>query len=149
MASGHIYCSRLGTLYGFKQFSAAAAPEHSPGQSEAHTVNENSDSVNQIQGKTMSNPEIISELGRRFKEYRLSAMLTQKEAAERAGVSLITLRQFENGRSYNINMNNFLAMLRVVGCLEQVDELLPEMPVSAYAMDRLMQKNPKRIRHGK
>ena len=97
----------------------------------------------------MSNPEIISELGRRFKEYRLSAMLTQKEAAERAGVSLITLRQFENGRSYNINMNNFLAMLRVVGCLEQVDELLPEMPVSAYAMDRLMQKNPKRIRHGK
>lgn len=97
----------------------------------------------------MSNPEIISELGRRFKEYRLSAMLTQKEAAERAGVSLITLRQFENGRSYNINMNNFLAMLRVVGCLEQVDELLPEMPVSAYAMARLMQKNPKRIRHGK
>ena len=97
----------------------------------------------------MSNPEIISELGRRFKEYRLSAMLTQKEAAERAGVSLITLRQFENGRSYNINMNNFLAMLRVVGCLEQVDELLPEMPVSAYAMDRLMQRRPKRIRHGK
>ena len=97
----------------------------------------------------MSNPEIISELGRRFKEYRLSAMLTQKEAAERAGVSLITLRQFENGRSYNINMGNFLALLRVVGCLEQVDGLLPEMPVSAYAMDRLMQKNPKRIRHGK
>ena len=97
----------------------------------------------------MSNPEIISELGRRFKEYRLSAMLTQKEAAKRAGVSLITLRQFENGRSYNINMGNFLAMLRVVGCLEQVDELLPEMPVSAYAIDRLMQKKPKRIRHGK
>ena len=97
----------------------------------------------------MSNPEIISELGRRFKEYRLSAMLTQKEAAQRAGVSLITLRQFENGRSYNINMGNFLAMLRVVGCLEQVDELLPEMPVSAYAMDRLMQRRPKRIRHGK
>ena len=97
----------------------------------------------------MSNPEIISELGRRFKEYRLSAMLTQKEAAERAGVSLITLRQFENGRSYNINMGNFLALLRVVGCLEQVDELLPEMPVSAYAIDRLIQKNPKRIRHGK
>ena len=97
----------------------------------------------------MSNPEIISELGRRFKEYRLSAMLTQKEAAERAGVSLITLRQFENGRSYNINMGNFLALLRVVGCLEQIDELLPEMPVSAYAIDRLIQKKPKRIRHGK
>lgn len=97
----------------------------------------------------MSNPEIISELGRRFKEYRLSAMLTQKEAAERAGVSLITLRQFENGRSYNINMGNFLALLRVVGCLEQVDGILPEMPVSAYAIEQLMQRRPKRIRHGK
>ena len=97
----------------------------------------------------MSNPEIISELGRRFKEYRLSAMLTQKEAAERAGVSLVTLRQFENGRSYNINMGNFLALLRVVGCLEQVDGILPEMPVSAYAIEQLMQRRPKRIRHGK
>ena len=40
-----------GTLYGFKQFSAAAAPEHSPGQSEAHTVNENSDSVKTFRDK--------------------------------------------------------------------------------------------------
>ena len=45
----------------------------------------------------MSNPEIISALGQRFKEYRLANRLTQQEAAEKAGVSLITLRQFENG----------------------------------------------------
>ncbi len=97
----------------------------------------------------MSNPEIILELGRRFKEYRLSNMLTQKEAAEKAGVSLITLRQFENGKSYNINMGNFLALLRIVDCLDQVNELLPEIPLSAYAMDRLFGNKPKRIRHGK
>lgn len=97
----------------------------------------------------MSNPEIISELGRRFKEYRLSNMLTQKEAAEKAGVSLVTLRQFENGKSYNINMGNFLSLLRIVGSLEKVDELLPEIPVSAYAMARLFGNKPKRIRHGK
>ena len=97
----------------------------------------------------MSNPEILSELGRRFKEYRLSNMLTQKEAAEKAGVSLITLRQFENGKSYNINMGNFLALLRIVDCLDQVNELLPEIPLSAYAMDRLFGNKPKRIRHGK
>ena len=79
----------------------------------------------------------------------MSNMLTQKEAAERAGVSLITLRKFENGKAYNINMGNFLSLLRVVGCLEQVDGLLPEIPVSAYAMDRLLGNKPKRIRHGK
>ena len=86
--------------------------------------------------QAMANPEIIVELGRRFKEYRLTYRLTQKEAAEKAGVSLITLRQFENGKAYNINMGNFL-------------DLMPEIPVSAYTMERIMNKKPKRIRHGK
>ena len=99
--------------------------------------------------QAMANPEIIVELGRRFKEYRLTYRLTQKEAAEKAGVSLITLRQFENGKAYNINMGNFLALLRVVDCLEQMDNLLPEIPVSAYTMEQIMSKKPKRIRHGK
>lgn len=98
---------------------------------------------------SMSNSEIIMELGRRFKEYRLTNRLTQKEAAERAGVSLITLRQFENGKAYNINMGNFLGLLRVVDCLDQIDELLPEIPTSAYVLEKMMNKKPKRIRHGK
>ena len=84
--------------------------------------------------QAMANPEIIVELGRRFKEYRLTYRLTQKEAAEKA---------------YNINMGNFLALLRVVDCLEQMDDLMPEIPVSAYTMERIMNKKPKRIRHGK
>ena len=42
--------------------------------------------VNQITAR-MSNPEIVMELGRRFKEYRLAHRLTQKEAAQGAGVS--------------------------------------------------------------
>ena len=99
--------------------------------------------------QAMANPEILVELGRRFKEYRLTYSLTQKEAAEKAGVSRITLRQFENGKAYNINMGNFLALLRVVDCLEQMDDLMPEIPVSAYTMERIMNKKPKRIRHGK
>ena len=94
--------------------------------------------------QAMANPEIIMELGRRFKEYRLTYKLTQKEAADRAGVSLVTLRQFENGKAYNINMGNFLALLRVVDCLEQMDNLLPEIPVSAYTMEQIMSKKPKK-----
>lgn len=97
----------------------------------------------------MANPEITAELVRRFKEYRLAYGPTRQEAAEKAGVSLITLRQFENGKAYNINMGNFLALLRVVDCLEQMDDLLPEIPVSAYTMEQIMNKKPKRIRHGK
>lgn len=43
--------------------------------------------------QAMANPEIIAELGRRFKEYRLTYRFTQKEAAEKAGVSLITTKE--------------------------------------------------------
>ncbi|MCS2502393.1 XRE family transcriptional regulator [Bacteroides ovatus] len=73
----------------------------------------------------------------------------KKEAAEQAGVSLVTLRQFENGNACNINMGNFLALLRVADCLEQMDELLPEIPVSAYVLEEMKSKKPKRVRHGK
>lgn len=103
--------------------------------------------INNITG--MSNSEIIMELGRRFKEYRLSYQLTQKEVAEKAGISLITVRQFENGKAYNITMGNFLALLRVLDCLEQVNGLLPEIPISSYVMEKIMRKKPKRVRHAK
>lgn len=97
----------------------------------------------------LSNAEIIMKLGRRFKEYRLSCQLTQQEAADKAGMSVVTLRQFENGKTYNITMANFLALLRAIDCLDQVKELLPEIPVSPYVMNRLMKNKPKRVRHGK
>ena len=41
-----------------------------------------------------SNKEIISELGGRFKEYRLFSNLTQKEVAVKSGVSIFTIRQY-------------------------------------------------------
>jgi toxin-antitoxin system, antitoxin component, xre family len=82
----------------------------------------------------MANPEVIADLVKRFKEYRLAYGPTRQEAAEKAGVSLFTLRLFENGKVYNIDMGNFLFLLRVVNCLEQMDGLLP-VPVSAYTME--------------
>ena len=105
------------------------------------------DMISNITG--MSNSEIIMELGRRFKEYRLWYQLTQKEVAEKAGISLITVRQFENGKAYNITMGNFLALLRVLDCLEQVNGLLPEIPMSSYVMEQIIKKKPKRVRHAK
>lgn len=72
-----------------------------------------------------------------------------KRGRRAGGVSLVTLRQFENGNACNINMGNFLALLRVADCLEQMDELLPEIPVSAYVLEEMKSKKPKRVRHGK
>jgi transcriptional regulator with XRE-family HTH domain len=75
--------------------------------------------------------------------------LTQKEVAEKAGVSLITLRAFENGKAVNITMGNLLALLRVIEQLEGITEILPEIPISPYQLLKLQSKQKKRIRHGK
>ncbi len=97
----------------------------------------------------MSNSEIIRVLGKRYKTYRLTCGLTQQEAADRAGVGLVTLRNFENGKSYNITMSNFLGLLRTVGVLDQIQEVLPEMPISPFLLEKIEKRKPKRVRHGK
>lgn len=97
----------------------------------------------------MSNPEIVMTLGRRLKDYRLTMRLTQQELASRSGVSLPTLRKFENGRATNITMCNFIALLREVRELDSVVALLPEQPISPYDLARFMKKKPQRVYHAK
>lgn len=95
-----------------------------------------------------SNSEIISELGSRFKEYRLFSDLTQKEVAERAGVSVFTISQFEKGAACNIGLSTVLSLLRSIGFLEEVEKLLPELPMLPYQVKNYKGKR-ERVRHGK
>lgn len=97
----------------------------------------------------LSNAAIVQNLGLQFCTYRLNARLTQKEVAQRAGVSMLTLRAFEQGKATNITMGNFLSLLRTIGQLPAVADLLPDMPISPYALSELNATLPKRIRHGK
>lgn len=94
-----------------------------------------------------SNPEIIALLGKRFKEYRLALRMTQQEVADKAGLSLVTVRQFESGKSLNITMNSFLALLRTIGQLHDIYQALPEMPMPIHLIEKFKKKQPKRIRH--
>ena len=98
---------------------------------------------------SLSNTEIIQSLGVQYKSYRLNANLTQKEVAEKAGVSLITLRAFETGKATNITMGNLLALLRAINNLECITEILPEIPISPYLLARLLKKQRKRVKHKK
>ena len=99
--------------------------------------------------QSLSNTEIIQSLGVQYKSYRLNANLTQKEVAEKAGVSLITLRAFETGKATNITMGNLLALLRAINNLECITEILPEIPISPYLLARLLKKQRKRVKHKK
>ena len=94
-----------------------------------------------------SNAEIISELGVRFKEYRLFRNLTQKEVAEQAGVSIFTISQFEKGMAHNIGFGTILSLLRCIGFLEDVEKILPPLPLLPSQIKLLAKEKKKRVRH--
>ena len=55
----------------------------------------------------------------------------------------------ETGKAKNITLSNLLSLLRVVGRLEAVSELLPPIPLSPYMLSELNANRPKRVRHAK
>lgn len=99
--------------------------------------------------KRMPNADIVKALGKRFREYRIASQMTQTEVSEKSGVSLPTIKRFELGLTYNITMGNFIALLKAIDYADGLAEILPEIPVSPYAMAKLEEKKPKRVRHGK
>ena len=93
-----------------------------------------------------STPELVRMLGERFKEYRMRCDLTQKEVSELSGVGLTTIHKFENGTAGNLSLSTFILLLKVIGQINYLDDLLPELPPSPYLMRR-NEKKAQRIRH--
>ena len=90
-------------------------------------------------------PELISLLGERFKDYRLRSEMTQRDVAEQSGITINTIHKFENGKAGNMSLGTFLLLMKSIGCIQQLDELLPELPESAYLVSA--GKKVQRIRH--
>ena len=95
-----------------------------------------------------STPEIIRILGQRERSYRIRLGLTQKELAERAGISVPTLQAFENGTNKDISFSTLLRILRSIGQLERADKLLEEIPESPYTMLQSGEQR-QRVKHKK
>lgn len=93
-----------------------------------------------------SNHSISVELGERFKSYRIALRLTQKEIAEHAGVSVMTVVRFENGEADSLGLDKFIALLRCIQRLEPIFDLIPEIPSSLYDIKSLNHNSPKRVR---
>ena len=95
-----------------------------------------------------SAPELVRLLGERFKEYRMRCNLTQKEVAEQSGIGLTTIHKFENGTAGNLSLSTFILLLKVVGQVDALDDVMPELPESPYLI-RKEEKKAQRIRHTK
>lgn len=96
----------------------------------------------------LSETDIVRILGERFKDYRMNMRLTQKDLSEKTGISHKTISSFESGRGRNITMQNFLALLRAVGMLRNIDNLLPELPASPYFAQSQIRRQT-RVRHSR
>ncbi len=97
----------------------------------------------------MYTSEIVTMLGRRFKDYRIGCDMTQMEVSQQSGISVITIRKFENGNLYNITLGTFIELLRAIGFMQGLDDVLPELPVSPYELEKIQQGKRKRVRHAK
>ena len=93
-------------------------------------------------------PELVRMLGSRFKDYRLRANMTQKEVAEMAGLSVLTVYRFENGTVTNISLGTFLLLMKSIGSINDLNDLMPEQPESPYLYKENKQKI-QRVRHKK
>lgn len=93
-------------------------------------------------------PELVNLLGARFKDYRLRSGMTQKDVSEQSGISINTIHKFENGVTGNISLGTFLLLLKAIGQIEALEEVMHELPESAYLI-RDNRKKVQRIRHKK
>ena len=91
--------------------------------------------------------EIVSMLGKRFKDYRIGMDMTQQEVSDKSGVNIVTIRKFENGQLHNITMGTFIELLRAIDFMQGLDEVLPEIPISPYELEKIQQGKRKRVRH--
>ena len=67
----------------------------------------------------------MKETSKRFKNYRIYANITQQELSELTGVSLATIKKFENGS--DIKLSTFEKLCNGVGMQQTVDDLIPDI----------------------
>ena len=88
-----------------------------------------------IKLEEMGNEAIRATLGQRLQRERLNQNITQARLAEQAGISRRTLVAAEKGEG--TTLDTLIRLLRGLGKLGQLDQFLPEPPVSPIQLAKL------------
>lgn len=100
-----------------------------------------------MEWNSLSNSEILQEIGERIKKLRISKKLTQQQVADKAGVSLFTMAKIEKGFSVSLSM--LVAVLRVLRLLDNLELLFPDTQISPVTLLKQKKKVEKRVRSKK
>ncbi len=100
----------------------------------------------------MNDPYLVTDrallkvIGKKVKQLRLRANISQKALAERCGLSDFSISQIENGK--NTSVLSLLMVLRALNQLDMLYRFFEEEPISpiAYAEAMKKQRTPKRVR---
>ncbi len=75
---------------------------------------------------------ILSEIGNRIQQYRVSLNITQAEFAKKCGISLKTIARIENGD--DLKLSNLIKILNELNIVENLNVLIPEPQPDYKAM---------------
>lgn len=92
----------------------------------------------------MSSPAILAKIGSRIKETRIRQSKTQAELAAAAGVTPLTVANIEKGKSVSTLI--LISVLRELGLLENLENLVPEAKISPLQLKKLQGKKRYRVR---
>ncbi len=84
---------------------------------------------------TLSNQAVIKEIADRLRSSRLNANISQAELADLSGLGIVTIKRAESGKG-NTTLLSLIAILRVLGKLDQIDAFLPEPTFSPIALSK-------------
>ena len=98
---------------------------------------------------SLSDAEVLQELGARIRAARQARDLTIEQAALKAGVHRNTLSKVEEGS--DIQLSTLIRVLRTFGRLQMLDMFLPAPTVSPIQLTRQLakQRQRQRVRPGK
>jgi transcriptional regulator with XRE-family HTH domain len=82
---------------------------------------------------SMTDKGIEVEIGRRLRSLRLRRNLTQQQVAEATALSLNTIKALEAGKG---KLASLIAVLRELGALDELDNLIPETTISPLQLAR-------------
>lgn len=90
----------------------------------------------------LTDEAVLSELGARLERTRLERNLSQRELAGEAGVERKAVQRIEAGEP--VKLTSFIRVLRALGLLDALDQLVPEPLASPIELLKLHGKRRRR-----